>query len=59
MKEKGRPKLPKAMARGSILSLRLQPSERRRLDEAAEKADMKITEWARKRLLESAERDIS
>jgi len=57
--KKGRPTLPSAKARGNILSLRLQPSERRKLDEAAERTGMKITAWSRKRLLEAAERDIS
>lgn len=57
--KKGRPKLSKQHARGNILSMRLLPNERRSMDSAAEKAEMKITAWARKRLLECAERDNS
>ena len=57
--KKGRPKLSKANARGNILSMRLLPIERRSMDSAAEKFDLKITAWARKRLLEAAERDNS
>jgi hypothetical protein len=57
--KKGRPTLPESKARDNILSMRLQPGEREKLDQAAKKAGMRITEWSRKRLLEAADRDIS
>lgn len=52
----GRPKLPRKLAKGSLLSVRFTAEERRVLDAAAERTDRRLSEWARTVLLEAAVR---
>jgi hypothetical protein len=47
----GRPPVPKKLAKGSLLSVRFSTEERRALEQAAERAGVKLSEWARRRLL--------
>ena len=51
----GRPPLAEGKAKGSLLSVRLSPDERRALEGAAGRAGEKLSEWARKRLLAAAD----
>ena len=48
----GRPPLPKEEAKGSLLSVRFNADERAAIDEAAEKADLSVSAWVRKTILE-------
>lgn len=49
----GRPKLPKGEAK-AVFSLRLNSVERKAVEDAAAKAGLKATEWARKVMLSAA-----
>jgi hypothetical protein len=51
--KRGRPSVPKKLAKGSLLSVRFSADERRRLDHAARTAGVKVSEWARQILLSS------
>jgi len=53
----GRPPLPAGQAKGALLSVRLSPEERRRLEDAADFHRERVSEWARKVLLAAAEAD--
>jgi hypothetical protein len=46
-REPGRPKLPKAQRRATILSVRLSAEERERVEEAAQSLGLKAAAWAR------------
>jgi len=48
---RGRPKLPRGQDRGEVLTLRLRPNERERLENAAQKAGKPLSAWARDVLL--------
>ena len=50
----GRPKLPKKLAKGSLLSVRFTAEERRGLDAAAEREGLSLSQWARKTMLAAA-----
>jgi len=50
----GRPPVPKKLAKGSLLSVRFSESERRAIERAAANQGLKLSEWARRALLESA-----
>jgi hypothetical protein len=50
----GRPAVAKDKAKGSLLSVRLSADERAALDAAAERAGVKLSEWARRALLGAA-----
>jgi hypothetical protein len=52
---RGRPKLPKGEERAVVLTLRLRESERRAVQNAADRADRPLSEWARAVLLERAD----
>ena len=54
-KARGRPPLKKGQDRGSVITLRLKPSERKALEKAAKKADKSLSAWARDVLLPQAE----
>jgi len=47
----GRPKLPKKLAKGALLSVRFTTEERRALDAAAERDGISLSQWARKTML--------
>jgi len=47
----GRPKLPKKLAKGALLSVRFTAEERRVLDAAAERDGLSLSQWARKTML--------
>ena len=47
----GRPKLPKKLAKGSLLSVRFTAEERKALDAAAARAGLSLSQWARKTIL--------
>lgn len=51
----GRPRVPKKLAKGSLLSVRFSESERAALDAAAERDGVKLSEWARRALLAAAQ----
>ena len=50
----GRPKLPKKLAKGSLLSVRFTAEERKALDAAAEREGLSLSQWARKTMLAAA-----
>lgn len=50
----GRPKLPRKLAKGSLLSVRFTAEERKSLDAAAERTGLSLSQWARKTMLASA-----
>lgn len=53
-KTRGRPALPRGQDRGSLLSVRFKPSERRELERAARKTDQTLSAWTREVLLSKA-----
>lgn len=55
----GRPPVPKKLAKGSLLSVRLSEGERRSLERAAQQSGVKLSEWARRCLLAASETAIS
>jgi hypothetical protein len=50
-KKLGRPPVPKKLAKGALLSVRFSAEERKGLERAAERASLKLSEWARRILL--------
>jgi hypothetical protein len=50
----GRPRVPKKLAKGSLLSVRFSESEREALERSAEREGLKLSEWARRALLTAA-----
>ena len=55
----GRPPVPKKLAKGSLLSVRFSEGERKQIDHAAERHGMRLSEWARRTLLEAANEPTS
>jgi uncharacterized protein (DUF1778 family) len=53
-KKLGRPAKKKADYRGSTISLRLTPDERRKLDAAVKRSGKSQSEWLRETLLNAA-----
>ncbi len=51
----GRPKLHKARAKSSILPVRFNLDDRKRVEAAATAAGVSVSEWVRKTLLEAAQ----
>ena len=51
---RGRPKLPKGESKASIITLRLQPAERRAADVAAKREGITLSEWIRLALMRAA-----
>jgi len=47
----GRPPVPAKLAKGSLLSVRFSEDERKAMDRAAERAGLKLSEWARRALI--------
>lgn len=50
----GRPPVPKALAKGALLSVRFSENERRSLEEAANTEGLSLSAWARLQLLTAA-----
>lgn len=50
----GRPRVPKKLAKGSLLSVRFSEDERKTLERAAEREGLRMSEWARRTLLGAA-----
>ena len=55
----GRPPVPKKLAKATLLSVRLSEGERKLIEHAAERDGVGLSEWARKALIATAERDRS
>ena len=53
-RKRGRPPVAKKLAKGSLLSVRFSEAERKALEQAARRADMRLSEWARAALLTAA-----
>lgn len=54
MKKKlGRPPVSKKLAKGALLSVRFSTEERKTLEAAAEREGLKLSEWARRVLLQN------
>jgi hypothetical protein len=47
----GRPRVPKELAKGSLLSVRFSESERAALEARAQRESLRLSEWARSVLL--------
>lgn len=54
-KARGRPKLPRGQDRPEVMTIRLQKSEKVKLQKAAKKAGESVSAWARRVLLDHAE----
>lgn len=52
--KRGRPRLPRGEGRGAVLTLRMQPIERRTIESAARKSGGKLSDWMRVALLRAA-----
>jgi hypothetical protein len=50
----GRPPLPKGKVKAAMFCIRLSPDEREAIERAAQKADERASEWARRILLSAA-----
>jgi hypothetical protein len=53
----GRPRVPKKLAKGSLLSVRFSENERGLIDDAAKRSGAKVSEWVRHVLLAAAARE--
>lgn len=53
-KTRGRPALPRGQDRGSVLTVRFKPSERRQLERAARETEQTLSAWTREVLLSQA-----
>jgi hypothetical protein len=53
-KKLGRPRVPKKLARGTLLSVRFSETERLKLEQAAQTQGLRLSEWARQRILKAA-----
>jgi hypothetical protein len=53
-KRRGRPKLPKGNAKASVLTVRLQPEQRKIVAAAARESGMTLSDWVRDILLSFA-----
>ena len=52
----GRPRVSAKEAKGSLLSVRLSEAERKRLEHTADKEALSLSKWARRALLDAAEK---
>jgi uncharacterized protein (DUF1778 family) len=50
----GRPKLPKAHAKSSIIPVRFNADDRKKVETAAKAKGQKVSEWVRNTLLKAA-----
>ena len=53
-KKPGRPKLPNGTAKSTVVRARVSPEEKRRMDTAAKRVGMKLSDWTRKVLLDAS-----
>jgi hypothetical protein len=51
---RGRPKLPKGVGKATVVTLRLQPAERKAVLAAAKRDGQKLSDWMRTALLHRA-----
>lgn len=51
----GRPKLPKAHAKGSIIPVRFSPEDRKKVEAAAKAKNQTVSHWVRSTLLAALE----
>jgi predicted HicB family RNase H-like nuclease len=54
-KKPGRPRLPKAEAKGSIVPVRFSPEDRKRVEAAAKASNKTVSAWIRSTLLATIE----
>ena len=52
----GRPPFAEGVAKAVLFSMRLAPSEREAIEEAAERAEMSASEWAREALIAASKK---
>lgn len=53
----GRPRVPKKLAKDSLLSVRFSADERNSLGRAATREGLRLSDWARRTLLNAASSD--
>jgi len=54
----GRPEIPAEERKAVIVACRVDADERAQLDQAAEKAGIRLSDWMRERLLSAAKREL-
>jgi uncharacterized protein (DUF1778 family) len=52
---RGRPKMDKGVSRAAVMTLRLQPTERKKVLAAAKQSRQKVSDWMRTALLAAAD----
>ncbi len=55
---RGRPEIPEEDRKASIVACRVDADERAQLDQAADKAGTRLSDWMRDRLLSAAKREL-
>jgi hypothetical protein len=53
--KRGRPPVPKKLAKGSLLSVRFSQQERQALERAANRSGVTLSTWARSALISAAD----
>jgi hypothetical protein len=51
---RGRPRMPKGASKATVMTVRLQPAERRAIREAAKSDGQKLSDWVRSALIHRA-----
>lgn len=57
-KKIGRPRVPKRLAKGSLLSVRFPEDERRALERAADREGERLSDWVRRVLLAATQAQL-
>jgi uncharacterized protein (DUF1778 family) len=55
---RGRPELPESERKVGIVACRVDADERAQLDQAADKAGQRLSDWMRDKLLSAAKREL-
>jgi uncharacterized protein (DUF1778 family) len=55
---RGRPEIPEEDRKASIVACRVDADERAQLEQAAENADLRLSDWMRDRLKAAAQREL-
>jgi uncharacterized protein (DUF1778 family) len=55
---RGRPEIPAEERKAGIVACRVDAEERAQLDQAAENADLRLSDWMRDRLKAAAQREL-
>jgi uncharacterized protein (DUF1778 family) len=55
---RGRPEIPEAERKATIVACRVDADERAQLDRAANKAGLRLSDWMRHRLKAAAKREL-